>query len=77
MSYHVDMTGREFIERVTAIGRDRGVTVYIDTKRGKGSHIILHYGRQKTIVKDRRKELGPGLLSKMIRSLKLERQDFR
>ena len=46
-------------------------------ERGKGSHITLNYGSNKTVVKDRRKELGPGLLSQMIRDLGLERADFR
>ena len=34
-------------------------------------------GLRKTIVKDRRKELGPGLIAKMIRDLGLERSAFR
>ncbi len=73
----MSMTAREFIERVTELGRARGVAVYTNTKRGKGSHIVLYYGQQRTIVKDRRKDLGPGLLSKMIRDLGLDRRDFR
>lgn len=71
------MTGREFIRRVTRIGRQRGVSVSINTERGKGSHITLYYGSHRTIVKDRQKEIGPGLLARMIRDLGLERQDFR
>ena len=35
------------------------------------------YGDHFTIVKDRRKELNPGLLSAMIRQLGLSRSDFR
>lgn len=49
----------------------------LDAERGKGSHVTLYYGSRKTIVKDRRKELGPGLLSSMLRDLGLERADFR
>jgi mRNA interferase HicA len=69
--------GREFIARVSEFGRQRGVSVRIDAKRGKGSHITLYYGTRKTVVKDRRKEIGAGLLSSMIRQLGLERNDFR
>ena len=69
--------GREFIARVFELGRQRGVSVRIDAKRGKGSHITLYYGTRKTIGKDRRKEIGAGLLSSMIRQLGLERADFR
>jgi len=44
-------------------------------KRGKGSHGTLYYGRYKTILKDRKKEIGPGLLSKIIAELGLEKND--
>ena len=69
--------GRQFIERVVEVGRQRGVPVRIDMKRGKGSHLMLHYGDRKTIVKDRRKELGPGLLVAMLRQLGLTDRDVR
>ena len=70
------MRGSEFIRRIEALGRQRRVTVRVESKRGKGSHVTLYYGSSKTIVKDRRKELGPGLLSKMIRDLGLDRRDL-
>lgn len=68
--------GREFIELVRKIGRERGVPVRIDTKRGKGSHITVYYGARKTVVKDRRKELRPGLLSAMVRQLGFANDDL-
>ncbi len=71
------MKGREFIDRVLQIGRERSVAVRTDSKRGKGSHITVYFGNRKTVVKDRRKELGPGLLSAMIRQLGLNRSDFQ
>ena len=71
------MKGREFIDRVTRIGRERGVEVRVDTERGKGSHITLYYGERFTIVGDRRKEIRPGLLSAMLRQLGLTRSDIR
>jgi mRNA interferase HicA len=70
------VNGREFIGRVRNIGRARGVPVRIDTKRGKGSHVIVYYARRKTIVKDRRKEISPGLLSAMLRQLGLRSDDL-
>ena len=70
------MTGREFIRRVNSLGRLHGVEVRVNSERGKGSHVTLYYGTAHTIVKDRRKEIGPGLLSKMIRDLGLKRSDF-
>ena len=70
------MKGKTFIDRVSELGMVRGVPVYLNTKRGKGSHVTLYYGSRKTVVKDRRKELPPGLLSAMIRQLGLDRSDF-
>ena len=70
------MNGREFIKRVRERGRERGVTVRVDAKRGKGSHVTLYYGARKTIVKDRREDLGAGLLASMLRQLGLDRDDI-
>ena len=70
------MKGKTFIDRVLELGAVRGVSVLLDPKRGKGSHVTLYYGSRKTIVKDRRKELPSGLLSAMIRQLGLNRSDF-
>ena len=71
------MNGKAFIERVTALGRRRGVAVRVDAKRGRGSHVMLYYGDRKTVVKDRRKEIGPGLLAAMTRQLGLDPADLR
>ena len=71
------MKGKEFVERVTELGRSRNVPVRLDAKRGKGSHVTLYYGDRKTVVKDRRKEIGPGLMAAMARQLGLDPSDFR
>ena len=70
------MTGGEFVRLVTRAGLERGVPVAFDEKRGKGSHGTLYYGGRKTIVKDRRKEVGAGLLAKMLRDLGLSLDDL-
>ena len=77
LSDHPPVNGKEFIERVTDLGRRRGVPVRVDAKRGKGSHVMLYYGDSKTVVKDRRKEIGPGLLAAMARQLGLDTGDLR
>ena len=59
------------------LGRQRNIPVRLEAKRGKGSHTTLYYGDRKTVVKDRRKEVGAGLLSAMIRQLGLDPNDFR
>lgn len=71
------MRGHEFIRKVTDLGHERNVPVRFEYQRGKGSHGTLYYGNCKTVVKDRRKEIGPGLLSRMIAQLGLRRTDFR
>ena len=76
MPYTGRVNGREFIKRVRELGRDRGVAVRVDAKRGKGSHMTLYYGSRKTIVKDRRKELGAGLVASMLRQLGLDRDEL-
>ena len=77
VSHNIRVTGREFIERVNRLGRERNIQVQVDAERGKGSHVLLYYGNRVTVVKDVRKELSPGLLSSMIRQLGLQRNDFR
>ncbi len=70
------MTGDEFVRRIRALGRERGVAVRFETRAGKGSHGRLYLGDRFTTLKDRRKEIGPGLLAAMLRQLGLSREDI-
>ena len=74
---HKWMRAGEFIRRVEALGAARGIAVRFDQTRGKGSHGTLYYGESFTVVKDRRKECGPGLIGKMLANLGLTRSDLR
>ncbi|MCG2778441.1 MAG: type II toxin-antitoxin system HicA family toxin [Desulfobacterales bacterium] len=65
------MNGTEFIRIVKKLGKINKISVRFETKRGKGSHGTLYYGSLFTIVKDRKKEIGPGLLNKMLADLNL------
>jgi predicted RNA binding protein YcfA (HicA-like mRNA interferase family) len=71
------MRAGEFIRRIQMLGMARGIPVRFNATRGKGSHGTLYYGDRFTVVKDRRKECGPGLLAKMIADLGLSRRDLR
>ena len=71
---HLSMRAGEFIRRIEALGA-RGVPVRFDKTRGKGSHGTLYYGERFTVVKDRRKECGPGLIAKMLADPGLTRSD--
>jgi mRNA interferase HicA len=70
------MTGHEFEARVRKLGRARGVGVTFDKGHGKGSHGRLYYGDRFTALKDRKKEIGPGLLSAMLHQLGLTKRDL-
>ena len=65
------MTSRELLRKLRRVG------VTVDPSRGKGSHSTLYYGERFTVVKDRRKQCGPGLLNKMLTDLGLSRRDLR
>jgi len=70
------MRGGEFVDRIRRLGRSREVAVVLDETRGKGSHATLYYGARRTTVKDRRKEIGPGLLNAMLNQLGLTKKDI-
>lgn len=70
------MTGRQFIARVRKWARARNLAVRFAASEGLGSHGTLYAGDRKTIVKDRKKEIGKGLLAKMLADLGIDRRDF-
>ena len=70
------MTGEEFVRRVRRLGRERGIAVRFEARTGKGSHGRLHFGSRFATIKDRRKEIGAGLLAAMLRQLGLSRNDI-
>ena len=77
MSDSLLVTGAELIRKLQKLGQQRGVPVMFHAERGKGSHGTLYYGPRFTVVKDRRKELSPGLLLAMLKQLGLSRDDLR
>ena len=70
------MNGQEFIRRVSKVGKSKCLAVRFEARRGKGSHGRLYYGDKFTTVKDRRKEISPGLLAEMLRQLELPKDDL-
>ncbi|MGB5885040.1 MAG: hypothetical protein WBG28_13150, partial [Desulfobulbales bacterium] len=65
------------IKILRKLGKQRGLTVRIDKKRGRGSHFTLYFGDNRTIMKDRTKEIGSGLLKKLLDNLGVSRDDIR
>ncbi len=70
------MNGAELERRIRRLGRRRGVPVSFDRGSGKGSHGRLYYGDRFTTMKDRGKQIGPGLLSAMLAQLGLTRAEL-
>jgi hypothetical protein len=70
------MTGAEFIRRIRKVAGRLGIEVRWEARPGKGSHGRLFYGKRFTTVKDRKKEIGPGLLQKMLTDLGLRKDDI-
>jgi mRNA interferase HicA len=70
------MTGNEFLRRIKRLGRERGLVVNFDAAHGKGSHGTLCYGSRRTTLKDLNKEIGRGLLGKMLADFGLTPRDL-
>ena len=70
------MTGRQFIARVRRWARVCNLEVRFVASEGPDSHGTLYVGDRKTTVKDRRKEIGKGLLAKMLADLGIDRKEF-
>ena len=68
--------GNELYRRLQKIGRERSVEVSFETERGKGGHGTVRFGDRYTVMKDRRKEIRPGLLHAMLRQLGLTERDL-
>jgi mRNA interferase HicA len=71
------MRGNEFIKKVQQLAKKRGVKAYVDSKRGKGSHVTLYYGDHLTIVRNPKDELKTGTLKAMLKQLKISQEDFK
>ncbi len=71
------MTGAQFIKRVRQWAKDKDLArPEFIAKKGRGSHGTLFVGDQETTVKDRKKEIGKGLLNKMLADLGIDKNEF-
>ncbi|MCF8128217.1 MAG: type II toxin-antitoxin system HicA family toxin [Deltaproteobacteria bacterium] len=69
------MNGNELLKKLKKIAKDRKINIVLIKSRGKGSHGTLYFGGKKTIFKDPKKEIGPGLLKAILERLGLEKKD--
>lgn len=72
----VRMTGNELMRSLRKYAKRHGLELKRVTHRGKGSHATLYLGSRFTIIKDARKEIGAGLLAKMLRDLGVDRREL-
>lgn len=70
------MKGSEFIRRVRALGKRRGVAVRLDASRGKGSHQTLYFGGRFTVVRNPKDELKTGTFHGMCAQLGIKPTDL-
>ena len=70
------MKGSAFLRKVKAVARRKRLPYRWVPERGSGSHGTLYIGDRFTVVKDPKKELGPGLLSDMYKQLGIRKEDL-
>ncbi|HMD71078.1 MAG TPA: hypothetical protein VKF41_07020 [Bryobacteraceae bacterium] len=70
------MKGSEFLRKLHRLSRRRGVRFQYEPGLGKGSHGRVSFEAGSTILKDSKKELGPGLLRAMCRDLGIDPRDL-
>lgn len=70
------MSGNEFLRRLKALGKRRGVAVRLDAARGKGSHQTVYYGDAFSILRNPSDELKTGTLHGMCKQLGISIRDL-
>ena len=70
------MNGHEFLRKLNKLAKEKKLQVVHEEAHGKGSHGRVYLGTYCTTLKDPKKEIGPGLLSKMCRDLGIKPNDL-
>jgi len=70
------VNGNELLKRLRRLARARNLQLKLVRERGKGSHATLYLGDRYTILKDRKKEIGTGLLLKLLHDLGINKSDI-
>ena len=64
------------MRRAKAVAHCRKLKFEWMAERGVGSHGTLYLGERFTIVKDLKKEIGPGLLAAMCKQLGIRKEEL-
>ena len=70
------MNGSELIRLLRKLAKKRGIVIVIEKHHGKGSHATLYFGVNRTTIKDRKKEIGKGLLNSMLNDLGINKDEL-
>ena len=70
------MRAGELLRRVKTIAKRNKLTYRWSPEGGAGSHGTVCLGERFAVVKDLKKELGPGLLADMCRQLGIRKEDL-
>lgn len=76
MSDSIRMNGNELLKKLKGLGKQQGLAVIIEKHHGKGSHSTLYFGNKRTTMKDRKKEIGKGLLNSMLADLGIDKDEI-
>jgi mRNA interferase HicA len=68
--------GSEFLRKAKAVARRGNLAYQWVPERGSGSHGTLYLGTRFTVVKDLKKEIGPGLLAAMCKQLAIRKEEL-
>jgi mRNA interferase HicA len=68
--------GSEFLRKVKTIAKRNKLAYRWNPERGVGSHGTVYVGERFAVVKDLKKELGPGLLADLCKQLGIRKEDF-
>ena len=68
--------GSEFLRKVRWLAKRNRLAYRWSPERGAGSHGTVYVGGRFTVVKDLKKELGPGLLADICKQLGIRKEDL-
>ena len=70
------MTGAEFFRKLQDYAKRHDLPLVFVPARGKGSHGTVLLAERRTTLKDRKKEIGIGLLRAMLKDLGISPDEF-
>ena len=70
------MNGNEFLRRLKALAKARGLAISVDSKHGKGSHQTIMLGNRRTTIRHLPDELKTGTLNGMCKQLGINREEL-